>query len=140
MKTLLTALVWAMGAGTPVDDPRLSPEQVVRTITNALSHNDTPLPNAGVFTAYRFASPANHAVTGPYGQFLRIVKTSDFTPMLGEHPTEFRAIDRNGDRASQVVRIWITQGKVVEYRWDLSLQQKEPHRGSWMVDGVSPMP
>lgn len=140
MKTLLAALLWIQGAGPPAADPRLSPEQVVRTIANALSHNDAPLPNAGIFTAYRFASPANHAVTGPYGQFLRIVKTSGFIPMLGEHPTEFSAVDRNGDRASQVMRIWIAQGKAIEYRWDLSLQRKDPYRGSWMVDGVSPLP
>jgi len=124
----------------PAPDARLTPERVVRTITSALSHNNVPLPNAGIFTAYRFASPANHAVTGPYGQFLRIVKTPGFTPMLGDHPTEFGTLARSGDRASQVMRIRIAQGKVVAYRWDLSLQRKEPYRGSWMVDGVSPLP
>jgi hypothetical protein len=140
MKTLLTALLLTHGSAPPAPDARLTPEQVIRTVAAALSHNNAPMPNAGIFTAYRFASPANHAVTGPYGQFLRIVKTSGFTALLGNYPTEFGIIAGTSERASQVMRIRIAPDKVVQYRWDLSLQHKEPYRGSWMVDGVSPLP
>jgi hypothetical protein len=125
---------------SPAPDQRLTPAQVVELVVNALLHNNSPLPNAGVYTAYRFASPANHAVTGPYGRFLRTVKTPGFAPMLGNNRAEFGTIARDQDHASETVQVWTADGKVVAYRWDLSLQQEGAYRGCWMVDGVSSAP
>jgi Domain of unknown function (DUF4864) len=124
----------------PAPDQRLTPAQVVEIVVNALLHNNSPLPNAGIYTAYRFASPANHAVTGPYGRFLRTVKTPGFAPMLGNNRAEFGATTSDRDHASETVQVWTADGKPVAYRWDLSLQQDGPYRGCWMVDGVSSAP
>lgn len=120
-------------------DPRLAPQQVIEIVAAALRHNNSPIPNAGVFTAYRFASPANHAVTGPYGRFLRSVKAPLYAPMLDDYPQYFNPVTNDGDHASLTMRIRTAGGTVLEYRWDLSRQRQGPFHGCWMVDGVSPV-
>jgi Domain of unknown function (DUF5658) len=72
----------------------------------ALRNYNSPIPNAGVFTAYRFASPANPAVTGPYGHFLRLV------------------------------RVHSDPGRDAVFKFILSRQREGPYRSCWMVDGV----
>ena len=118
-------------------DPRLAPRQVVEIVAAALRHNNSPIPNAGVFTAYRFASPANHAVTGPYGRFLRLVKAPLYAPLLDDYPQDFGPVTIDGDHASLTMRIRIPRGTILEYRWDLSRARQGPFRGCWLVDGVS---
>ena len=115
----------------------LSPEAVVKTVVDALRNNNSPMPNAGVFTAYRFASPENHALTGPYGRFLRLVKSPDFEPMLRAHSGELGAIEVTGDRAEQSLRIRLDGGQSAVYRFNLSRQKAGAFRGNWMVDGVA---
>lgn len=61
---------------------------MIQTVAAALRDNNSPMPNAGIFTAFQFASPANHAFTGSYGQFLKLVKAADFAPMLRDRPHE----------------------------------------------------
>ena len=84
--------LWLMAAwvtrGAARPRPELTPAEVVRTVLAALRNNNSPLPNAGVFTAYYFASPANHTVTGPYGHFMGLVKQTRFAPLLHPYPTE----------------------------------------------------
>jgi hypothetical protein len=112
------------------------PADAVRTIAAALRHNDSPIPNSGVFTAFRFASPANHANTGSYGNFLRLVKTADFTPMLHDNFEELSPVSVDGDHAAQTVRVQLKDGSSASYRFDVARQSS----GGWMVDGVSRLP
>ena len=133
--------VWIVLVAPPADAPRpspaLGPAEVVRIVVEALGKNNSPLPNAGVFIAYQFASPANHAVTGPYGHFLRTVKTKDFVPLFQEHPREFGEIAVSGDYAEQILRLRLDDARTASYKFTMSLQKKGSRRGCWMVDGVS---
>ena len=56
-------------SGLPTPDPSDGPEQVIEMQVRALAENDTPVENAGIKTAYNFASPANRRVTGPLDRF-----------------------------------------------------------------------
>ena len=123
--------IWMFLALQP--NPELGPEEVVRTVADALRHNNAPMPNSGIFTAYRFASPENHAETGPYGRFLLTVKTADFAPMLHEYTGEFGPLRMSGDRAEQLLRIPAAHAT---FRFVLSRQKAGTYRGCWMVDGV----
>ena len=38
-----------------------------------MQHNDEPAPDAGIATAFRFASPGSHAVTGLLARFAAMV-------------------------------------------------------------------
>ena len=60
--------------GLPTPDPSHEPEQVVEIQLDALAANDTPEANAGIKTAYNFASPANRRSTGPLDRFVRMVE------------------------------------------------------------------
>jgi len=108
------------------------PDEAIHTVVSALRHNNSPIPNAGIFTAFQFASSANLAVTGPYGRFLGLVKNTDFAPLLEDNPQEFGALVLNGDHAEQILRVGPEDGRVAFYKFDVSRQT-----GGWTVDGVS---
>jgi len=112
------------------------PGEAIQTVTAALRNNNSPMPNAGIFTACQFASPANHASTGSYGNFLMIVKTPDYAPILHNNPHEFTDLVVSGDHAEQILRVKLKQGSVASYKFDVSRQSN----GGWMVDGVTRVP
>jgi hypothetical protein len=112
------------------------PREAIQTVTAALRNNNSPLPNAGIFTAFQFSSAANHANTGSYGQFLMVVKTADYAPMLHDHPHELTDLVVSGDHAEQILRVKLKQGGIASYRFDVTRQ----NGGGWMVDGVSRLP
>jgi len=123
---------------TAADSPKRAaePGEVIQTVTAALRHNNSPIPNAGIFTAFQFASPANLTVTGPYGHFLGLVKSADFAPMLHEEPQELGRLEVRGDHAEQIVRVSHDGGSVARYKFDVQRQTG----GGWAVDGVSLLP
>ena len=142
------SIVWWWLAATlgaqPRPQPGLAPGEVIRTVVEALHNRDSPSPNAGIFTVYQFASPANRVNTGPYGNFLRLVKFSGFDPLFSGHADSFGPLTVAGDRAQQKVRFRVAGGGAVWFRFAVSRQTSEQTRGRcagcWMVDGVAPVP
>jgi hypothetical protein len=112
------------------------PSEAIQIVSTALRNNDSPLPNAGIFTAFQFASPANHASTGSYGNFLMIVKKADYAPMLHDNPHELTGLVVRGDHAEQTLRVKLKQGGTAAYRFDVTRQ----NGGGWMMDGVVRVP
>jgi hypothetical protein len=109
------------------------PGEVIQKVTAALRHNDSPIPNAGIFTTFQFASPGNLAVTGPYGRFLQLAKSADFAPMLHDNPQELGELVVRGDHAEQILRVRSEDGHGAVYKFDVTRQTG----GGWTVDGVS---
>ena len=136
-------LAASLGA-QPRPSPRLTPDEVIRTLVEALQNRNSPSPNAGIFTAYQFASPANRVNTGPYGNFLRLVKISGFDPLLSGHADNFGPLTVAGDHAQQKVRFRVAGAGAVWFLFAVSRQTSEQTRGRctgcWMVDGVAPVP
>jgi len=112
------------------------PGEAIQTVAAALRHNHSPLPNHGIFTAFQFTSPANHAYTGPYGRFLSVVKSADFAPMLQDRPHEWTDLVVRGDHAEQTLRVGLPSGGTASYKFNVARQAG----GGWMVDGVSRLP
>jgi hypothetical protein len=137
---MISAGAWVVLLGLTVSPPRpnaaLSPAEVIQTVAAALQNNNSPMPNAGIFTAYQFASPGNRAATGPYGRFFRIVKSGDSAPLFGKRAQEFGEIIIHGDKAEQDVRVPAAGGTALTYRFTLSRQSAGQCVGCWMVDGV----
>jgi hypothetical protein len=137
---MISAGAWVVLLGLTVSPPRpnaaLSPAEVIRTVAAALQNNNSPIPNAGIFTAYQFASPANRAATGPYGRFFRIVKSYDSAPLFNKGLQEFGEVTVRGDKAEQDVRVPARDGTALTYRFTLSRQSAGACSGCWMVDGV----
>ena len=127
-------LAWA------APNPLMGPHDVVVAVVNALQHNNSPLPNAGVLAVYQFASPANKRVTGPYGRFFRAVKSPPYSLLLQPSAIEYGAIQVDGDQASQNIRIHAANHDSFTFRFDVSRQKDGPCPGCWMVDSVVPVP
>ena len=142
------SVVWwglvATLAAQPRPNPGLAPDEVIRTVVEALQNRNSPSPNAGIFTVYQFASPANRASTGPYGNFLRLVKAPGFDTLFSGHADAFGPLAISGDRAQRKVRFRVAGGGVVYFLFVVSRQTSEQTRGRcggcWMVDGVAPAP
>lgn len=131
-------------AAQPRPQPGLAPSEVIRTVVEALQNRNSPAPNAGIFTVYQFASPANRANTGPYGNFLQLVKLPPFGPLFSGRADSYSPLAVAGDHAEQAVRFSVHGGDAVWFRFVVSRQTAEQTRGRcagcWMVDSVIPMP
>lgn len=130
-------------AAQPLPNANLGPDQVIRTVIEALHNRNSPTTNAGIFTVYQFASPANRQTTSPYGKFLRLVKLPDFAPLLSRGVAAFGPLALMGDHAKQAVSIHLDDGRSAQFRFVVSRQTSEQTQGRcagcWMVDQVIPV-
>ena len=122
----------------PTPTPGLGPGDVVQAQLDALEHNDDPVPDAGVKTAYNFASPANRRATGPFDRFRRMVHNRRYRPMVDfddavAGPVEH---DTDGEVAVQRVTITGTGGRTMTYVFRLSPGDDE-YEGCWLTDAVT---
>ena len=116
----------------------LKPEKVVELQVEALGENDTPQEDAGIETAYSFASPANKRSTGPLPRFKEMVHNDIYGDMLDHDAAEYRQIQRNETEAMQVVELE-KNGVHAVYEFRLSIQESGEHAGCWMTDSVRRM-
>lgn len=124
--------------GLPMPAPSYGPERVVGIQLEALATNDDPVPNAGVKTAYNFASPANRRATGPLDRFVRMVEGPRYAPMIDHETAVTGPLERNGSRADQRVTLTGPAGRTVTYRFGLSKQPDGRLEGCWLTDRVLP--
>jgi hypothetical protein len=117
--------------------PQLTPEQVVRLVTEAMGHNDTPAADAGIATAFAFASPGNRHATGPLARFVPMVKHPTYAPLLDYATIEYTPIRVVGDYAEQLVTVTDKQGNTAAFLWILSRQVDGEYEDCWMTDGVT---
>lgn len=116
----------------------LKPEKVVELQVEALRENDTPQKDAGIETAYRFASPANKRSTGPLPRFKEMVHNDIYGNMLDHDSAEYRQIQRNETEAMQIVELE-KNGVHAVYEFRLSIQESGEQTGCWMTDSVRRM-
>lgn len=117
--------------------PYLSPDQVVLIQLQALQENDTPEPDSGIATTFRFASPSNQAATGPLPRFTLLVQGPLYRALLHFNAMQRGPLVMDGDaQATQSVLIQGADGKTAVYVWALSRQPSGPYEGCWMTDAV----
>lgn len=143
---LLSSVCWwqlVFLAGQPLPNPNLGPDQVIRTVVEALHNHNSPTANAGIFTVYQFASPVNRQSTSPYGKFLRLVKLPAFAPLLASGATTYGPLALTGDHAEQEVNVRLEDGRSAQFRFVISRQTSQQTQsrcaGCWMVDQVIPI-
>lgn len=121
----------------PVEpSPKLSPEEVVKIQLDALKHNNEPVPDAGIATTFKFASPDNQRVTGPLPRFIKLVHNPMYEDMLEHTAADLSPIKQRGDVAQQIVILTTKSGTRVGYVFELSRQRGGRYDGCWMTDGV----
>jgi len=121
---------------SPIPSPALSPVEVARIQAEALRRADEPVPNAGIWTTYQFASPGNRKITGPYGRFLRIIKSPENRSFREARSVRVGEPAINGDSAKVPVELIAESGQIMVWIFSLSRQTEGPCRGCWMTDGV----
>lgn len=120
----------------PTPDPEYGPEQVVTIQLEALTDNNEPVKNAGIKTAYNFASPANRRATGPLDRFTTMVESHRYAPMIDHADAQTEPVERSGDQAQQQVTLTGPDGRTVTYQFGLSICHEEPLEGCWLTDSV----
>lgn len=126
--------------GSTVDQPEPSPmrsaEDVVRIQVEALRHNDHPHEDAGIETAWRFASPANRATTGPYSAFRRMVCNETYGPMVDHREGTIGPVEVREDRATAEVALTGPNGRSRTFRFRLSKSHDGDLDDCWLTDAV----
>jgi hypothetical protein len=122
--------------GLPTPDPGYGPGRVVEIQVTALADNDDPVEDAGIKTAYNFASPANRRATGPLSRFIRMVKGPTYAPMVDHVEAVTGALERDGNRAEQRVTLTGPDGRTMTYLFGLSERTDGPLAGCWLTDRV----
>ena len=117
----------------PFPSPDLSPRQVVGLQLDALRRNDALGRDAGIAIAFRFASAANRAVTGPIERFAGMLKDSLYAPMIDHASARFGPTHVEGDIARVQVVLFGRRGEVAAYDFTLS---KDEETGCWLTDAV----
>jgi hypothetical protein len=118
-------------------DPALSPAEAVTAVLAALRDNSTATDD-GIRTTFRFASPANQAVTGPVDHFIDMVKRPPYAALVNHRAASVRPLDVNGQRAALLVTVIDRDGLRAHFLWVLSKQADGPQKDCWMTDAVSP--
>ncbi|GGI96233.1 hypothetical protein GCM10008995_02920 [Halobellus salinus] len=117
-------------------DPSDGPERVVEIQLAGLADNDDPIHNAGIKTAYNFASPANRRATGPLSRFVAMVEGRTYAPMIDHIEATTGSLERTDRRATQPVTLTGPRGRTMTYEFGLSKQQRGRFEGCWLTDRV----
>jgi hypothetical protein len=117
----------------PSPSPGFSPGEVVRLQLDALRRNGEFGDDAGIAVAFRFASPANRAATGPLPKFVGMLKNPLYRPMLDHASARFGPVQVDGDVARLQVVLFGGSGEVAAYDFSLS---RDAETGCWLTDGV----
>lgn len=118
----------------PLPSPALAPDAVVRLQVGYLQDNDTPFPNAGIDTAYRFTSPLSF-VEGRE-RFGELFETPDFAPLLNHREAHYGELRRMESVAQLPVLVTGAQDERVGYIFILRQHEDGPYAGSWMTEAV----
>jgi hypothetical protein len=123
-------------SGLPTPDPSHAPGSVVDLQLDALADNDDPVENAGIKTAYNFASPANRRATGPLDRFVAMVRGPRYAPMVDHVEAVAGPVERGDRRATRRVTVTGPDGRTVTYRFALSTRSGGEFDGCWLTDSV----
>ena len=128
---------WALGSiNTTNPNPELKANEIVSLQLMAMQQNDVS--NHGIEITFRFASPQNKVQTGPLSNFITLVKSPSYHPLLNHIDATFLNLKVEGNVAIQEVIITTSKGTRKGFRFLLSLQQGEQFKDCWMTDAVIP--
>jgi len=126
-------------AAIPQPAAGLEPQDVVSIVINALANNDKPFADAGIATAFAFASPANKVNTGPLDKFTQMVKNDVYGIMVDHVESNFSKVVYDDNNAYQLVQLKGKNGIEIVFAFRLSKQIDGEFDGMWMTDAVWPV-
>lgn len=117
--------------------PEHPPARVVAIQLEALRLNDEA--DRGIAVAFRFASPANKAMTGPLPRFAFMIHNGPYRVMLDYATAIYDPVVVMERKAVQRVTLVSRKG-TFSYVFYLSRQTSDPCRDCWMTDAVTMEP
>ena len=120
----------------PAPNTTASPQEVVKTVIDALRDNDKA--NTGIATVFCFASPSNKSVTGPLERFTAMI-TNGYGVMLNHAYNYVEDMKIEDDTAMQVVWLVAADGKEYGYLFTMGKQQAGEFADMWMTEAVVPI-
>ena len=122
--------------GVPMPDPDDGPEAALHRQLTALADNDDPIADAGVKTAYNYASPANRRRTGPYDRFARMVHSDRYAPLVDHVEAVPGPLEKDWNVGTRRVTVTGPEGRTRTYQFRLSPASTGPFRNCWQTDAV----
>lgn len=121
-------------------DRALRPAEVVRYQLHSLQNNSVD--DEGIASTFKFASPANKAVTGPLSRFRQLFEHPHYAPMLNHQHASIKLLGNSGEKSVFMVELIDGDGAIHHYRFELSRQKSGNCLQCWMTDAVmwSPRP
>ena len=116
--------------------PEFGPKEVLEIVLAGMASNDTPTLDAGLHQAFRFASPGNKAVVGPFWHFKAMVKQPTYAPLLYHIKRTLGEPVTIASNSTIPIIVISTSGEVAGYMWTLTMQADGEHKGSWMTESV----
>ena len=129
----------AAEAALPRPSAELQPGDVVQIVIDALANNERPFPDAGIETAYNFASPTNRETAGSLDRFATVVKGPVFGMMINHRDSNLSQVVVEGDKALRLVQIIDADNETWYYAFRLGLQQDGDYAGMWLTEAVWPL-
>lgn len=123
-------------APAPQPSTTLTPEDVVQIQLDLLQNDDLLPRNAGLRAAYAFASPASRQAAGPFAQFVTLLASDEFVPLVGFTQARLDSMIASRRKAYQRVHVQQRGGGWVTFLFILSCQREPPYTGCWMTDSV----
>jgi hypothetical protein len=124
-------------SGAPGEpSPKLSPREVVEAQLAALRSNDEPVPDAGIRTAFRFASPENRRSTGPVERFIAMVRNPLYAPLLNHRTAHLSDTTEKDDLARIKVTLIAAGGEEAAFVWILARVRTEECGLCWLTSTV----
>lgn len=125
------------GADLPAPHPERTPENVLQTVLSALGDNDDPFDDAGVVTAFHFATPGFRSRAGGSLPAFRDYFTDPINRALVDHESARRGkLDAEDREATEKVVVTGSDGDPITYSFALSKVEGGKYDGCWMVDDV----
>jgi hypothetical protein len=110
--------------------PTTTPESIVQLQLQALQEDD-------MYSVFKFASPNNKAMTGPWQRFGAMVRSPPYHHLVGHREADVLLGVTSGDNWRGLVRVLSKSSELpVEYWWALSRCTEGPFPGCYMVDAV----
>lgn len=128
------ALLSAPAMAAPAPQADQTPAEVVSIQLQALRHNDTPTPDAGIALVFEFASPPNRRETGPLPRFTTMIREG-YPDLLRHRESRLFATVTEDDHVVQPVEIVSRKGETFRYLFILR-QYPLPQGKCWLTDGV----
>ncbi len=121
---------------SPAPSTTATPQEVVKTVIDALRDNDKN--NTGIATVFCFASPSNKSVTGPLERFTSMI-TNGYGVMLNHAYNYVEKMSIGDGVATQAVWLVAVDGKEYGYLFTVGKQPDGEYADMWMTESVVPI-